>query len=144
MRVLLLFLSLAGLSLSVSAEQSVTQGDYVVHYAAITSKSLTPEIAARYGVTRSRDQALLVLNAQQRNAGAPPRAVGASAGGSVRDLVGEPQVLRFRGVTEDGIETLIAPFAFDDLQMLNFEVKVLPAGASAPLVVRFRQQFFNE
>lgn len=142
MRVLLLCLVL--MVLPAAAEQSVSQGDYVVHYAAINSQSLTPEIAARYGVTRAADQALLVINAQQRKGPGPARAVRASAGGSMRDLVQEPRPLRFRGVTEDGIETLIAPFRFDDLQVLSFDVKVLPAGASAPLLVRFKQQFYRD
>jgi hypothetical protein len=144
MRLLLLLLGLAGASVPASADQSVSQGEYRVHYAAINSQALTPEIAARYGVTRRANQALLVLNAQRRAGDGPAQPVAATASGIARDLIGDTQTLQFRSVREDGIDTLVAPFRFDDQQVLNFEIRILPAGAAAPLALRFGQQFFKE
>ena len=42
-----------------AAEQSQTFGDYEIHYNALTTDQLSPEVAKAYGIVRSGSRAML-------------------------------------------------------------------------------------
>ena len=48
------------------AEQSSSFGDYVIHYNAIPSTFLTPDTAREYGISRSRNRAMLNISVQEK------------------------------------------------------------------------------
>ena len=58
-RFLLICGALCGLALALpaAAENSVRSGDLVVHYNAVPTTSLTPEVARQYAITRSANRA---------------------------------------------------------------------------------------
>lgn len=143
MRALLLIL-LMTLSLQAGAEQAVRSGPYSVHYAAIRTTDLTPEVARQFGVRRSAKQALLVLNVQ-RDEGAPlPSPVPATATGTVTSLLGHRQTLSLRPMQEGGVHYVIGRFETLTAEYLTLEISVLPDGAATPIPLKFQQQFFNE
>lgn len=125
------------------AEQRVDQGPWRVHYAALASRDLAPAVARQFGVSRSSKRGLLVLNAQRVD-GDQTVPVAASGSGSVRSLIGHQQKLNLRPAQEGPVHYLLAEFDYVDQEHLNFELQVQPAGAPAPLTVRFKQQFYAD
>jgi len=131
-------------SLSAGAEQFIDQGDYRVHYSAINSTLLTPEVARSFNVKRTRGESLLVLNAQQRGTDGRYRPIAATATGQARSLIGQIEKLHLRAVREADVHYLLAPFEVLDGEFLTLELSITPEGASAPIPLKFQQQFYRD
>lgn len=144
-RSLRLLLALGALLLgpAVVAEQFQDQGEYRIHYNALNSTELTPEIARRFGVTRSRQEALLVLSPQRRDEQGRYRPVAAQGEGRARTLLGHVTPLKLRPVREGEAHYLVAPFEVLDGEFVRLELSVLPAGADRPIALSFQQQFYR-
>lgn len=130
-------------SLGAAAEQYVDDGPFRVHYAAVNTTALTPEVARQFGVARTRNEILLVLNAQQRIDGRYVP-VPATASGTATTLLGHVQTLELRAVREAEVHYVVASFQTLDGEFMTIDAQVLPQGANAPLQVRFRQQFYRD
>ena len=141
---LILMLGTLLLSTAAQAEQFVDQGEYRIHYNALNSTALTPEVARRFNVTRSRQEALLVLSPQQRDERGQYRPVSAQGEGRARSLLGHVTPLKLRPVREGEGHYLVASFDVLDGEFLNLELSVLPAGADAPIALSFKQQFYRD
>ncbi|MGB1561439.1 MAG: DUF4426 domain-containing protein [Sinimarinibacterium flocculans] len=130
-------------SLGAAAEQYVDDGPFRVHYAAVNTTALTPEVARQFGVARTRNEILLVLNAQQRIDGRYVP-VPATASGTATTLLGHVQTLELRAVREAEVHYVVASFQTLDGEFMTIDAQVRPKGANAPLQVRFRQQFYRD
>ena len=130
-------------SLGAAAEQYVDDGPFRVHYAAVNTTALTPEVARQFGVARTRNEILLVLNAQQQIDGRYVP-VPATASGTATTLLGHVQTLELRAVREADVHYVVASFQTLDGEFMTIDAQVLPQGANAPLQVRFRQQFYRD
>lgn len=129
--------------LPAAAEQRVEQDGYIVHYAALRTTDLTPEVARQFDVRRRGKQALLVLNAQRLEGGrAVP--VPATATGRVTSLLGHLQKLDLRPVQEGPVHYVLAEFETLNREYLTVDVQLTPAGAARPIQIKFQQQFFND
>ena len=118
---------------SVAAEQKKVFGDYEVHYNALNSSTLTPEVAKQYGLTRGANQGLVNIAVRKRD-GKDGVATSAVISGSVRNLLSQKNELKFKEVKESGAIYYIATFRFDDKDTLTFDLTVQPeGGASYPL-----------
>lgn len=137
-------LLLACCSLTVWAEQYVDAGRHRVHYAAINTTQLAPEVARQFGVDRSAGRMLLVLNAQQADDRGRHESIPATASGTASSLLGHVQTLELRPVREADVHYVIAPFETLDGEFLTVDVQVLPSGANAPIRIRFKQQFYRD
>lgn len=126
------------------AEQWVDQGDLRVHYNAMNSTSLTPEIAHQAGTTRSREQAVLVLSPQQRQVDGRYLSVVAIGTASATSLLGQRQTISLLPVREGDAFYLLGNFGVIDGEFLRLDAEILPEGASAPLKLQFTQQFFRD
>lgn len=141
MRCLLAGLVLLMFSVGVGAEQDVRGEGFVVHYSAINTNALPPDVAERLGVKRRASHALILLSPRREASDEPAAAV---ASGTVRRLTGQRQDLAWRAVASGAQQDLIAEFEILDGERLAFDISVKPEGASYPLVVRFNQQFYRE
>lgn len=135
---------LALCSAAAHAEQYVDDGRYRVHYAALNTTQLTPEVARQFGVERSGGRILLVLNAQQAGDGGRYASIPATASGTASTLLGHVQTLALRPVREADVHYVIASFETLEGEFMSVDVQVLPSGANAPIRVRFKQQFYRE
>jgi len=135
---------LLAVCLQVRAEQAVPMGDYEVHYALFPSLFIKPELATKYGVVRGQDRALLnisVLDARQQ----PPAPVPAALEGTVTNLLGQVQRLKFREVREGEAIYYLADVRHTDRDTLRFAVSVRLQGAQAPLGdLEFQQRMYWE
>ena len=125
------------------AEQKIDDGAYRVHYAALNTRDLSPDIARAFGVRRSSTRGLLVLNAQFVD-GDETLPVPAAGSGHVRNLIGHQQALELRPAQEGPVHYLLAEFEFVDREHLQFDLQVTPQGHSRPVTIRFKQQFYAD
>jgi len=127
-----------------SGRNSTRVGEFTVHYAALPSTRLSPEIAHRHAITRSASRALLNVSVRR---GA--RAVGAVAVPARIEAIvihpgGQRQTLNLREVRDHGAIYYLGDARIDAGDTLNFELTVLPEGAAQPINVRHRQAFWPD
>ena len=83
---------------AVSAESSISQGGYDVHYSAVPSISIPPQVARQYAITRSANRALLNI-AVLRDGAARMLAEGGEDAATLRKRVTSPN-----GTTQAALE----------------------------------------
>jgi hypothetical protein len=142
-RLVLVLVCVASVPAASRAEQSQDFGDYVVHYSAITTDTLLPEIARAYGITRRSNRALLTLSVLKKVMGTTGVPVGATIKGTATNLSGQLRTLEPRTVQEGNAIYYIAEFPVANEEVLDFVLQVAPTGEDRSLTVRFRQQFFT-
>ena len=142
----LLFLAgMLAASTNTEAQQSQDFGDYVVHYNALNTNFIPPQVAQGYGIKRSSSRALLnitILKKVMDNPGTPVNAVVTASG---TNLTGQRREIEIREIKDaEGAIYYIGEFPVHNLETYNFTVEVQAEGEDEPLVVKFRQQFYTE
>jgi hypothetical protein len=141
MRLLLpLLLSFAPLA---GAENSTQAGGYVVHHNAFAADFLTPEVAARYGIQRSRNRGLLNVSVIKEVAGTTGQPVTATVRVEANNLAGLVKTLEMREIREQDAIYYIGDFPVIDGEIVNFKLEVTPAGESRPIGAKLTQDFYT-
>ncbi len=123
------------------AEQVLESGDYRLHYIAMVSSELSPEVAQAYGIRRSRNIGIVVLNLQ--HVATPLLSQSAQVSGRIRNLIGQERLEELRMIEEQDARYWIASFDFSHLETMRFEFSVDPEGSAPPFVLKFSQQFYT-
>lgn len=147
MKRLLEFLTLlAALStLSAAAQQDQQFGDYTVHYTALNSSLISPEVAKVYGIRRSDSRALLNITVLKNTGGEMPTAVKAKVTATGRNLTGQTRSIDMREIVEGGEAVYyIGEMTVRNMEIFDFTIEITPDGLDMPFEVKFRQQFFTE
>ena len=130
------------LPLTASAQGNIKRGEYTIHYSALPTTLLTPEVARNSGVTRSASRGLLNISVLRDGSGVGS-AVVAEVSAAATNLNGQRQAIPMREVRQgDAIYYLGEP-RIDDGGRLDFEVDVTPLGSDAPIRIEFAQEFHN-
>jgi hypothetical protein len=86
---------------SASANNGYDLGDYIVYYNAFTADNLPAEMAAAYGIVRSKSKGVLNLSVQKKAApGKMSMPMNAKVSVWVKNLVGQEKGVDIRRVTE--------------------------------------------
>lgn len=129
----------------VAAQQSQDFGNYVVHYNALNTNLIPPQVAQGYGIARSSSRALLNVTILKKVMDTPGTPVSASVSASATNLTGQLRELQIRQIDDsEGAIYYIAEFPVHNLETYRFEITVSIAGEADPLLVRFTQQFYTE
>ena len=147
MKPLLILLLLGGAllhSTSSEAQQSQDFGDYVVHYNALNSNMIPPQVAQAYGIQRSSSRALLNITVLKKVMDMPGSPVSAEITAGGTNLTGQHRKIEMREIRESGAIYYIGEFPVHNLETYRFHVQVEIEGEEEPLVVIFKQQFFTE
>lgn len=128
-----------------AAQQSQDFGDYVVHYNALNTNLIPPQVALGYGITRSPSRALLNVAVLKKVMDTPGSPVSATVTATATNLTGQLREIEIREIKdpEDAIY-YIGEFPVHNLETYRFEVRVAVEGEAEPLMVLFRQQFYTE
>ncbi len=125
MRFYALLVAVAALCLSplTQAEQIKKLGNWDIHYMALSSTFISPQMARLYQLKRSRYTGLVnisVLDNSQPDK--PPQDLKVS--GQIKDLMGRTQRLDFRQVKEDNAIYYLAQFDYrnEDIYHINITV----------------------
>ena len=120
----LLSLSVAlGLMFSsqVNAEQKQVLGSWDVHYIALNSTFLTPDVAKQYGIVRSKFNALINISVLDRQ---DKTAQSVILTGDARNLIGVVKKLTFKQVTEGKAIYYLAVLPFSDLEQYRISIDI--------------------
>lgn len=140
---LLLFLALLGLSGVVSAE-SKDFGDYTVHYIAVNSTFISPEIAAQYGIVRSARRAFLNIAVLRNNADGSTTPVTAVISGGKRNLMQQASAIPFEEIREGTAIYYIGQFDFSNAETLRFGIDVQPGGSGPVRQIEWTTQLYAD
>jgi len=148
----LLFTSLFVLfSNSIWAQQSQDYGDFVVHYNAINTNLLPPQVAKANNILRSGNRALLNITILKKSADGSTSPVHASTKASAVNLTGQRRQIQLREVSEPstgendpGAVYYLGEFRINNEETFDFHIEVTPDGMQKALKLNFRQQFFTE
>jgi hypothetical protein len=129
-------------SLTLSSGLNSTQSaGFTVHYNAMPSTQLTPDIASRYGITRSSNRALLNVSVMKGPRATEAVAVTARIEATAINAAGQRQALNLREVRDRGAIYYLGEARIDERDELVFELVVTPEGGT-PINARYRQEFW--
>jgi len=132
-------------SMSAIAQQAQEFGDYIIHYNALSSSLITPEVAKAYGIRRSDSRALINISVLKNAADKTTTAVKAKVTASGRNLTGQTRNVDMREIDDgDGAIYYIGELSVRNMETFDFTVVVLVEGQNKPFNVKFRQQFYTE
>jgi hypothetical protein len=124
---------------AVLAEQKQRLGDWDVHYILFQTSFLKPDIAARHGIVRGRDRALLNISV----IGTDGLPVAASITGRFRNLLEQTSILEFQEIQEGTAVYYLAEVRHTDRETLRFVIDITPPDG-IPQQLRFQQQMFSD
>jgi hypothetical protein len=117
-------------------------GDYVVHFNALVTEQLTPEIAREYGIVRSESRIMLNVSILRKTEGSTGTPVSGAVAASAINLNGQLRGMALREIREGDAIYYISELAITDGETLIFTVDVTPLGEASRFTVRFKKQFF--
>ncbi len=121
--------------------QSVRAGDITVHYNALATSQLSPDVTRQYGITRSTSRALLNVAVRQGDPG-KDKAVAAKVTASAVNAAGARQLISVREVKEGDAVSYLGEARIQGNDTLRFEIEVTPTDGGKPIRATFRQEFF--
>lgn len=104
-----------------NAEQKQELGSWEVHYIALNSTFLTPQVAKQYGIVRSKFNGLInisVLNRQDKTAQSVVLT------GEAKNLLGVVKNLKFKQVTEGKAIYYLATLPFSDREQYRISINI--------------------
>jgi hypothetical protein len=119
-------------------------GDYEVHYNAVRTDLLTPEVARLYAIERSGNRVLLNVSLLQRSADGRTVPVDGKVSASAHNLNGQVKNLELRRITEGDSVYFIGEVGITGNEILVFDIVASPAEQAVPLTVQFRREFFAD
>jgi hypothetical protein len=125
-----------------STENSKDFGEYIVHFNALTTEELTPEVARQYGIVRSKSRAMLNVTVLKKNESGLGEPVPGSVSATAINLTGQLKNLTFREIREGPAIYYISELAVADGETLIFSIDVTPINEPSRFSVRYKRQFF--
>ena len=136
-------LALLSIGFNVSAESSKEFGDYVIHYNAFRSDTLTPEVAKTYNLQRRNNRLIVNIAVLKKVMDTTGKPTAAEVDGHASNLTGQLKKLEFREIKEGNAIYYLAESQFSDGEFLKFELKIKPEGEETPARLKFDKRFFT-
>jgi Domain of unknown function (DUF4426) len=127
--------------LAAAAEQTVRFGDVEIHYGAMLTADLQPEVARTYGIERSKSRGIATLAVLQKDATGMARPIKASVEVSAVNAVGRVAPVAMREIQENTAVYYVGTFRVGDEETLTFKVQIIPDGAKVQNF-QFNKTFF--
>ena len=140
----LLFISALSLaSLNSYAENSKEFGDYVIHYNAFRSDTISPDVAKQYGLTRASNRILINIAVLKKVLNTTGKPTSSKVTGHASNLTGQLKNLEFKEITEGNAIYYLASTKISDGEFLKFDIKIIPDGETRAARLRFDKRFFT-
>ncbi|GLP98099.1 DUF4426 domain-containing protein [Paraferrimonas sedimenticola] len=139
-RLLAVAMLMVGLCAPAQAEQKQMVGQYAIHYMALSSTFITPEIAKAYGISRSRYMGLVnitVLDTAQEGNPAVPVQIS----GIAKNLLDSSKKLDFQEIREENAIYYIAEVPHRNEENISFEIAI-SHNKSLNTNLKFSQKFY--
>lgn len=120
-------------------------GNYDVHFNALRTDALTPEIARSYGIQRATNRIMLNVTLLRRDAAdAPAKPVNATVQVDAHNLNGQVKNMEMRRISEGDAIYYIGEVSISGAEILVFNISVTPEGDSQPLKVKLQREFYAD
>lgn len=133
---LMCFLALIPLA---RAEQKQDLGDWEVHYIALNTTFLTPQVAKSNGIVRSRYNALINISVLDRQ---NKQAQSVVLTGQAKNLLGVVKTLSFKQIKEGKAIYYLAVLPFSDQEQYRFTLQINDGQKQENL--KFQHKFYAD
>ncbi len=116
-------------------------GDHVVHFSALSTDQLPPDIARAYNILRSKNRAMLNVSVIRKSDSAP---VPAKVNVKTVNLTGQLKNVTMRQIDEQEAIYYIGETAVANRETLVFDISVIPEGSTRASEVRFKREFYTD
>lgn len=118
-------------------------GNYEIHFNALRTDALTPDIARSYGIQRSTNRVMLNVTVLRKEADqAPRKPVDADVQVDAYNLNGQLKNITMRRVSEGDAIYYIGEVSISGAEILVFDITVTPSGET-PLKVKLKREFYS-
>jgi len=129
----------------VQAQETAKQfGDYVIHFNAVNTDFLTPEIARNYGIQRSKNRVLLTVSVLKGEIGVAGQPVAADISAHATNLSDQTKKLNMRQVKDGNAIYYIDTFSVTNEETVDMYITAKPKNGGPAMEVKFRRQFFTK
>ncbi len=118
--------------------------DLEVHYNAIRTDQLAPEVARAYGIERSPSRVLLNVAMLTKTPGGAARPVDGRVSASAHNLNGQLKSLTMRRLQEGPAVYFIGEVGISGDEILVFDIDVEPLTGGGRRSVQFKREFFGD
>lgn len=125
-------------------ETETRAGDYLIYHTVFNSSFISPEIAEIYQLTRGSDKAIANVAVTEADAGGMSRGLPAQITGVARNLMQQEISLEFIEVKEQDAVYYIAPFEFDDQEIMHFYIDVVLPGESRARKIEITKKLYHD
>ena len=130
-------------SFSSYAENAKEFGDFVVHYNAFRSDTISPEIAKQYDLARASNRVIINIAVLEKILNTTGKPTSSEITGSASNLSGQLKQLNFKKITEGTAIYYLAETKISDGEFLKFDIKVMPEGATKASRLHFEKRFYT-
>jgi len=120
---------------------SANIGDHVVHFSALSTDQIPPEVARAYNIVRSKNRAMLNVSVLEAETG---KAVTAVVTVKTVNLTGQLKTVTMRKIEEQNAIYYIGETPVANRETLIFDITITPEGATKAFDVRFKRQFYSD
>ena len=119
-------------------------GNYEMHFNALRTDALTPEVARAYGIQRSQNRVMLnVAILRQDAAHTPRKPVEAKVEVDCYNLNGQLKNIEIRRLTEGDAIYYIGEVTISGAEILVFDISATPTGEAGVLNAKLKREFFS-
>lgn len=134
---LVLFLPFAA-----QAEQAQKFDDVEIHYNALSTNDLTPEVAKSYKLTRSKGRGLLTISVLKKNGRGASYPVPAEIKVNVVNIYSQLTNIGMREIKEGSAVYYLGEYWIVAPETLKFNISVKPEGSAQPYSFEYQQSFY--
>lgn len=124
------------------AEQAQKFGDVEIHYNALSTNDLTPEVAKSYKLTRSKGRGLLTISVLKKNSMGVSYPVSAEIKVNVVNIYSQLTNIGMREIKEGSAVYYLGEYWIVPPETLKFNISVKPEGSAQPYSFEYQQSFF--
>ena len=120
---------------------NVDIGDHIVHFSAMSTDQLTPEVARAFNIVRSKNRAMLNVSVLRKS---DQKAVTATITVNTVNLTGQLKNISMRKAEEGEAIYYIGEVAVANRETLVFDISITPDGVDRASELRFKREFFTD
>jgi len=126
------------------AEQKQEFGRYEIHYMALPTTVLQPEIAKQFGLVRSKTSGFMNISVIENLADGTKKPVAAFIKGTIRNSVQQQRQLEFSRIYEGQSLYQIANFWYSQGEIMTFNLEIMADPNDKPITMKFSQALFPD
>ena len=130
---------------SADIDHSTTENGYEVHYNALSTTFLTPEVSKNYQIGRSKTKGFVNISVLKQVEGKVSQPVEAEIIINAQNFYGQNKEVTLRKISEnDGAIYYIGVFSVSSREIVKFKAQVKPQNSDAVINIKFDQEFYTD